>query len=65
MQGSYRSARIVKTRNLFLGRLWHRVWAVGQEGSYLLIGLLADIHGSVNAHARLLPIDLSRRCLGV
>ena len=31
MQGSYRTARIVETRNLFLGRLRHCVWAVEQE----------------------------------
>jgi len=31
MRESYRTARIVETRNLFLGRLRHCVWAVEQE----------------------------------
>ncbi len=46
MQGSYRTASVVETRNLFLGRLRHRVRAVEQEDCNLLGGLLADIHGA-------------------
>jgi hypothetical protein len=60
MQGSYRSARIVKTLNLFIGRLWDRVRAVEQEDRDLLVGLLADIHRPMNAGPRLLPLDLTR-----
>jgi len=63
MQGSYRTARIVKTRNLFLGRLRHCVRAVEQEDCNLLVGLLTDIHRPMNTGARLFPLDLSRRDL--
>ena len=42
MQGSYRTARIVETRNLFLGRLRHCVWAVEQEDRDLLVGVHAE-----------------------
>jgi len=38
MQGSYRTARIVETRNLLLGRLRHCVWAVEQDDCNLLVG---------------------------
>ena len=51
MQGSYRTARIVETRNLFLGRLRHCVWAVEQEDCNLLVGLLTDIHRPMNTGA--------------
>ena len=63
MQGSYRTARIVETRNLFLGRLRHCVWAVEPEDCNLLVGLLTDIHRPMNTGARLFPLDLSRRDL--
>ena len=61
MQGSYRTARIVETRNLFLGRLRHCVWAVEQEDCNLLVGLPADIHRPMNTGARFFPLNLSRR----
>jgi hypothetical protein len=48
---------------LFLIRLRHRIWAVKQEHSDLLIALLADIHCPVNTGARFFPIDLSGRDL--
>ena len=57
MQGSYRSVRYVETRTLFLGRLRHCVWTVEQENRDLLVGLLADIHRSMNGGA--FPLDLS------
>jgi len=63
MQGSYRTVRIVEIRNLFLGRLRHRVRAVEQEDRDLLVGLLADIHGAMNALGRFFPVHLSRRDL--
>lgn len=63
MQGSYRTARIVETRNLFLGRLRHCVWAVEQEDCNLLVGQLTDIHRPMNTGARFFPLDLSRRDL--
>jgi hypothetical protein len=63
MRGSYRTARIVETRNLFLGWLRHGIGAVEQEDRNLLVGLPADIHSAVNALGWLLPIDLSRRNL--
>jgi hypothetical protein len=63
MQGSYRTARIVETRNLLLGRLRYCVWAVEQEDCNLLVGLLTDIHRPMNTGARLFPLDLSRRDL--
>jgi hypothetical protein len=34
MQGSYRSARIVETQNLFLGRLRRSIRAVEQENRH-------------------------------
>ncbi len=49
MQGSYRTVRIVEIRNLFLGRLRHRVRAVEQQDRDLLVGLLADVHSAANA----------------
>ena len=61
MQGSYRSARIVQTRNLFLGGLRHCVRAVEQENRDLLVVLCADIPRRMDAGAPLLPIDLTRR----
>jgi hypothetical protein len=61
MQGSYRTVKIVEIRNLFLGRLRHRVRAVEQEDRDLLVGLLADIHSAVNALSWLLPVNLPRR----
>jgi hypothetical protein len=63
MQGSYRTARIVETRNLFLGRLHHCVWAVEQENRDLFVGLRADIYSPMNTVGWLLPLDLSRRDL--
>jgi len=63
MQGSYRTARIAETRNLFLGRLRHCVWAVEQEHRNLLVGLLADIYSPMNTVAWLLPVNLSPRNL--
>ena len=60
MQGSYRSARIVQSRNLFLSRLRLGIWTVEKENRNLLIRTLSDIHRSMNAGARLLPLDLSR-----
>ena len=42
MQGSYRTARIVETRNPFLSRLRPCVWAVEQEDRDLLIGVHAE-----------------------
>ena len=59
MGGSYRTARIVEIRNLFLSRLRHRVRAVEQEYRHLFVGPLAGIHGAVNTLAWFLPIDLS------
>ena len=59
MQGSYRTATIVETRNLFLGRLRHRVWMVEEEDRDLLVGLRPDIHRPMNTGARFFPIDLS------
>ena len=53
MRGSYRTARIVETRNLFLARLRHRVWTIQQENCDLLVGLLSDIHRPMNAVTRL------------
>src|SRR5271155_1035324 len=63
MQGSYRSARIVETRNLSLSRLRLGIWTVEKENRDLLIRTLPDIHRSMNAGARLLPLDLTRRDL--
>jgi len=63
MQRSYRTVRIVEIRNLFLGRLRHRVRAVEQEDRDLLVGLLADVHSPMYAVTRLFPLDLSRRNL--
>ena len=63
MQGSYRTARIVETRNLFLGRLRHGVRAVEQEDRDLFVGLLADVHSAVNSVGWLLPVNLFRRDL--
>jgi len=63
MQGSYRSARIVETRNLSLSRLRLGIWTVEKENRDLLIRTLPDIHRSMNTGARLLPLDLTRRDL--
>jgi hypothetical protein len=46
---------------LFFYRLRHGVRAVEHEDRDLLVGLLADIHRTMNTGARLLPLDLSRR----
>ena len=54
---------MVETRNLFLGRLRHRVWSVEQENRDLLLGLLPDIHRSMNTGTRHFPVHLSRRDL--
>ena len=48
---------------LILSGLCHRVRAVEQENRDLLVGLLADIHGVVNALTRLLPLNLTGRDL--
>jgi hypothetical protein len=63
MQGSYRTARIVETRNLFLGWRRHRVRAVEPEDCDLLVGLLANVHSAVNALGWLLRVNPSRRNL--
>jgi len=65
MQGSYRTARIVETSNLFLGRLGRRVRAVEQENCHLLVGLGAVIHRPMDTGAPLLLLDLTRRDLNV
>ena len=49
-----------ETPNLLLSRLRHRVRAVEQEDSDLLVGLLPDIHRPMNTRTRLFPINLSR-----
>jgi hypothetical protein len=59
MQGSYRTARIVETRNLFLNGLRHCVWAVEEEDIDLLEGLLPDIHRPMNTCTRFFPLDLT------
>ena len=48
-----------ESRNLFLGRLRHRLGAVEQEDSDLLVGLLAVIHRPMNAGSAL-PTRLDR-----
>jgi hypothetical protein len=48
---------------LFLGWLRHRVWAIEEKDSDLLIKLLADIHRPVNTGTRFFPLDLTRRDL--
>ena len=63
MQRSYRTVRIVEIRNLSLSRLRLGIWTVEKENRDLLIRTLPDIHRSMNAGARLLPLDLTRRDL--
>jgi hypothetical protein len=48
---------------LFLGWLRHRVWAIDEKDSDLLIKVLADIHRPVNTGTRFFPLDLTRRDL--
>ena len=48
---------------LLLCWLRHSVWATEEEDRDLLVGLLADIHRSVNTGTRFLPVNLTGRDL--
>jgi hypothetical protein len=65
MHGSYRTARIVETRNLFLSRLAHCVRMVEQEDRGLVRRTACRRYSPVNAARWLLPLNLPRRGLNV